>query len=55
MLGSGCNSRGRLTAPVGIKVSVEVDSDAAAALADGAVLPPHPVLRQKQNRTGHES
>lgn len=43
--------RGRLTAPVGIKVSVEVDSDAAASLADGAVLPPHPVLRQT-NTTG---
>lgn len=37
----------RLTAPVGIKVSVEVDSDASAAVG-GAVLPPHPVLRQKE-------
>lgn len=42
-----------LTAPVGIKVSVEVGSDAGAhpaapaAQLDRAVLPPHPVLKQK--------
>ena len=37
-----------LTAPVGIKVSVEVDPDAFGAPVGRAVLPPHPVLRQKQ-------
>lgn len=47
-LASYCNVRGTLTAPVGVKVSVEVDPDAAAALADRAVLPPHSVLRQKK-------
>lgn len=35
-----------LTAPVCIKVPVEVDPDALAAVAEGTVLPPHPVLRQ---------
>lgn len=48
-LASYCNVRGTLTAPVGVKVSVEVDPDAAAALADRAVLPPHSVLRQKKS------
>lgn len=49
-LASYCNVRGTLTAPVGVKVSVEVDPDAAAALADRTVLPPHSVLRQKKKK-----
>ena len=36
--------RRRLTAPVGVKVPVEVDPDAGAALANRAVLPPHSIL-----------
>lgn len=40
----------RLTAPVGIKVSVEVDPNAVVAPVDGAIFPPHPVLRQINQR-----
>lgn len=55
LLGRHYGVRGTLTAPVGIKVSVEVDS--VAVVVDRAVLPPHSVLRQtiKIHRQGEKS
>lgn len=41
----------RLTAPVSVKVSVEVDSDTVAASACRTILPPHSVLRPKKCET----
>lgn len=38
----------KLTAPVGIKVSVQVNPSAAAPLTDRAVFPPHSVLGKER-------
>lgn len=41
----------RLTAPVSIKVSVEVNSNTVAVFANRTILPPHSVLRPKKCST----
>lgn len=40
----------KLTAPVCIKISVQVNSDAVCAPVEGTVLPPQPVLTFKSNK-----